>query len=77
MTTDDHEGPPIEEPLAALERRLIVDYLQRAGYSIEDLHARDDAEARRILAEASRHATAKLTEVESRAHLLKELHGGG
>lgn len=77
MTHEDTEGAPIEEPLAALERRLISEYLQQAGYSIEELHARDDAEARRILAEASRHATAKLTEVESRVHLLKELHGGG
>ena len=41
MTHEDTEGAPIEEPLAALERRLISEYLQQAGYSIEELHARD------------------------------------
>ncbi len=75
MAAQERDGGPIEEPLALLERRLISEYVQARGYTLEVLHARDDAEARRILAEASLHATTKLAEVETRSHLLKELHG--
>lgn len=69
------DRPRLEEPLAELERELISAYVAGAG---EDLHAllgRHDEEARRLLAEATRHASAKLTEIEARSHYLKKLHG--
>jgi regulator of protease activity HflC (stomatin/prohibitin superfamily) len=69
--------PPIEEPLAELERRLIDEYIRRAGHDPDVLRARGDAAARKLLVEASIYAATKLTEVESRAHYVRDLHGQG
>ena len=74
-----HNAPPpehqIEEPLAALERELITAYVAGAGQDLVALRARDDDEARRLLAEASRYATERLAEVEARSHYLHALKG--
>jgi hypothetical protein len=72
-----HEKPeqPIHEPLAELERELISAYLAGAGHSVESLTMRTDNEARRLLAEASSYASARLAEVESRLHYVRRLRG--
>lgn len=75
MTTNDTDTPPLDEPLAGLERQLIDGYLKAAGHDLHTLLLRDDDEARQLLADASRHASAKLTEIESRSHYLRTLHG--
>ena len=49
----DPDVRPIEEPLAELERRLIDDYLKKAGYDPDALRARHDDEARKLLTAAS------------------------
>lgn len=69
------EKEPIEEPLAALERELIAAYVAGAGYCVGDLLARNDEAARHLLAEASRYASDRLSEVEARAHYLRHLRG--
>jgi hypothetical protein len=58
-----------------LERQLIKVYLADAGYDRETLLARDDEEARRLLGDASRDASVKLSEVEARSHYVRALHG--
>jgi hypothetical protein len=68
---------PLEEPLAQLERQLISAYVAGAGQDLETLLARDDEDARKLLAEASLYASARLTEVESRSHYLQKLRGEG
>ena len=73
--TNERDRPPLEEPLAKLERRLIAEYVAAAGHDLEALLARHDDEARKILAEASLSATATLAEVESRSHYLHSLRG--
>lgn len=75
MATNDERGAALEVPLAVLERHLITAYLAGAGYDLHELLTRDDEQARRLLAEASRYAGAKLTEVEARSHYLHKLHG--
>jgi hypothetical protein len=65
----------LEEPLAQLERQLINAYLAAAGQDFHHLMVRDDEAARRLLAEASLHASERLSEIEARAHFLKKLHG--
>lgn len=75
MASHELDRPPIEEPLAALERLLIDEYVTAAGSSLPDLLARHDEQATRMLAEASKHAAVKLAEVEARSHYLKKLHG--
>ena len=75
MSTDQEPRQPLRDPLAQLERQLISAYVAGAGHDFEELVARSDEDARRLLAEASRYASAKLSEVEARSHYLHQLHG--
>jgi hypothetical protein len=75
MTMHEIDRPPIEEPLAALERLLISEYVTAAGLDLATLLLRHDEQAARILADASKHAAVRLAEVEARSHYLKKLHG--
>ena len=75
MATDP-DVPPLEEPLAELERQLIDEYLRGLGLDPEVVRKRTDERARQILAAAAQYAALKLTEVESRAHYVRDLHDG-
>ncbi len=75
MSTDPTDRPPLEEPLARLERELIRAYLAGAGEDFHALMMRTDDEARTLLAEASRYASEKLGEIEARSHYVRGLHG--
>ena len=66
---------PLHEPLAGLEHQLISAYVAGAGHDLQELLARADEEAKRLLAEASRYASAKLSEIEARSHYVHHLHG--
>jgi hypothetical protein len=74
MTVERDEAP-IHEPLAELERHLISAYVAGAGHDLHDLQSRTDDEARRLLADASRFASARMSEVEARLHYLRALRG--
>jgi hypothetical protein len=69
----DPDRPPLEQPLAELERQLISAYVTETGHDFHELMARTDDEARGILAAAARHASHTLSEVEARAHYLQTL----
>ena len=73
---DLSDTPRLEEPQAQLERALIDDFLRLRGHDPDLLRARGDAEAKVLLTEAATYAATKLTEVESRAHYVHEIHGG-
>ena len=76
MTTRQADSSAsLEEPLAELERQLISEFLAAAGQDFHALLMRHDEAATRILTEASLYASARLTEVESRSHYLRKLHG--
>ncbi len=75
MTPTQTDKPPLEQPLAILVRQLIGAYLAGAGQDLHTLIIRKDAEARKLLAEASRYASEKLSEIEARSHYVRELHG--
>jgi hypothetical protein len=75
MNTNTDDRPPMEEPLAALERELICAYLKGAGEDPQALMACHDDRARKLLTDASLYATARLSEVESRLHYLQSLRG--
>jgi hypothetical protein len=76
MANMDPDVPPLHDPLAQLERHLIDDYLLALGYDPDVLRQRRDAAARALMAAASQQAALRLTEVESRAHYIRELHDG-
>lgn len=75
MASHEIDRSQIEDPLAALERLLIGEYVTAAGLNLAELLQRHDEQATRILAEASRHAGVKLAEVEARSHYLRKLQG--
>ena len=75
MTNADEFPPPLQDPLAPLERHLIRTFVAATGEDLAMLLARDDDAAHALLANASRYATMQLAEVEARWHYLRELHG--
>ena len=75
MKTDQEGKQPVHDPLAELERHLISAYVAGTGHDLHALLARSDDEARRLLADASRYASAKLSEIEARSQYLHKLHG--
>ena len=75
MDRIDPDVRPIEDQTAHLELALIDEFIRLSGYDparLRDLAAgeRDD-----LLRHATAYASAKLAEVESRAHYVHELHG--
>jgi hypothetical protein len=75
MTPNNNDTMAVEQPLARLERQLIRAYIAGAGQDLHVLMARTDEEARRLLADASRYASERLSEIEARSHYVRELHG--
>lgn len=75
MMTNDENTRRLNDPSAELERHLISAYVAGAGHNLDELLARTDDDARRLLAEASRHASATLSEIDARSHYLRTLHG--
>lgn len=73
--THEEDTQVLHDPIAEIERHLIRAYLAGAGHDIDEVVTRTDGEARRLLAEASRQASAQSSEVEARARYLHHLHG--
>jgi len=71
---DASDTPRQEDPLAQLERAFIEEYLRSRHYSLDMLKQLPADEAETLLNEASLFASGRLAEVESRAHLVDELH---
>jgi hypothetical protein len=76
MATLPFEGPPSEDPHAQLERAFLDEYLRAHGTSLDTLAQLPPEHATALLSDASRYASGRLTEVESRAHFVEELHRG-
>ncbi len=62
------------DPHAELERALIAEFLERRGMSLAALKELPDDQAAALLKAASLYASGRLTEMESRAHLVEDLH---
>jgi hypothetical protein len=59
---------------AQLEQALITEFLEHRGLSRAALLELPESEARAFMREASAYASARLAEVEARAHYVHELH---
>lgn len=66
----------LEAPLSQLERALIDEFVRESGHDPQRLAELPEATRDALLKEASIHASAKLSEIESRSHFLSELHDG-
>ena len=62
------------DPLSELERAFIIEFLRVSGHTFESVRALPHAEAHALLQQASIHASCRLTEVESRAHYIHDIH---
>ena len=76
MASVPTDTPNVGDPFARLESTLINDYLRALGHDPDALRARSDSEARHLLAQASTYAATRLSEVESRAHYVHDIHSG-
>lgn len=68
------DKPAEQDPHAELEKMLISEYLHERGFSLAGLRELPHEQAEALMKEASRYASTKLAELESRAHLVDEVH---
>jgi hypothetical protein len=68
------DTPRQEDPRAQLERAFIEEYLRSRHLTLDALKRLPASEADALLHDASLFASGRLAEVESRAHLVDELH---
>lgn len=69
--------PILGDPNAGLERMFIEEYLRGKGFSLRVICKLPQALGRRLMVEACIYASTRLAEVETRAQLVRELHGKG
>jgi hypothetical protein len=73
MKSDDVR--PAEDPEAQLERAFEDEFLRARGYDPVRLAELGPDERSALMKEASAYASAKLAEVQARAHYVHDLHG--
>jgi hypothetical protein len=66
--------PARSDQTARLEQALITEFLERRGLSRAALLELPEPEVHALMREASAYASARLAEVEARAHYVHELH---
>jgi hypothetical protein len=77
MTTNlTEENESKDDPKAVLERKLIEEYLQEKGYSMEILKKLPADLVEELMKEATRYAALKLEKISAGAHFVGEIHGG-
>jgi hypothetical protein len=75
MTREPSDVPATDDLNAELERALIAQFLSVQGHDLHTLRNLPKEQAERLLKEASLYASTRLTEVESRARYVHEVHG--
>ena len=74
MAIPQTNQPDAEGPQSALERKYIEEYLKNQGASLENLGKLPKDEQQHLMREASKYASLKLAEVESRAKFRDDIH---
>lgn len=75
MKSDISPAMPADDPHASLETALIDEFLRSRGTDRRGLRDLPDEQATRLMTEAAAYASVRLTEVESRALFVHEIHG--
>ena len=60
-------------PQSALERELLIQFFRDRGYKMEELCTLSIMERRRLMIEACKYASLKLTEIEAKAGFRKKI----
>jgi hypothetical protein len=66
---------PSEERKGALERHFIEQYLREKGHTLQSILALAEEESERLLAAASKYASGRLAEMETRARFVRVIRG--
>jgi hypothetical protein len=74
MGATPRETAAIEPPLGRLERTFIDEFIAARGYDPLKLKGLAQRERVSLLKEACAYASARLAEVESRSHLIHNIH---
>ena len=74
MTMKEPDIPAMADPGVALGQALIEEFFRARDIDPAALHSLPEAEAKRVLTEASIYASTKLAEIEARAHFVHEIH---
>jgi hypothetical protein len=64
----------VSDQTAQLEQAYMAEFLQLRGYTFATLRSLPQADVDTLMTQASVYASAKLTEVESRAHYVHDIH---
>jgi hypothetical protein len=75
MGAERLDRPPLVDLIAELERAFINEYLASHGYDRLTVASLSEEAHRALLKEANLYASAKLSEVEARAHYVHDIHG--
>ena len=70
----DSDTPARTDQTAQLEQAFMNEYLERLGYTTDTLSALPAPDAEAIRKAASLYSSARLAEMESRAHYVHEIH---
>ncbi|MEI6776411.1 MAG: hypothetical protein WCK70_05890 [Chloroflexales bacterium] len=73
---DDLQAEILPPPGGELEQAYISEYLLGLGYTSGDLKVLPAAQQHDLMCAASMFASTRLADVESRSHLIEEMHGG-
>ena len=65
----------MEDPQMALARFYVEQYLRSKSFTTKSLHDLPEEQVKRLMVEASTYAALKLAEVETRAHMVGDMHG--
>src|SRR5207247_10054039 len=74
MNRSDPDVHPIEDPIAHLEQGFIDEFIRLRGHDPARLRDLAPGEVDELRRHATAYASAKLAEVEARAHDVRELH---
>lgn len=66
----------MEDPEAKLAMVYIDEYLHSRGHTLESICTLPKEQAKQLMIEASTYAAIKLADVDTKAHMIKEIHGG-
>jgi hypothetical protein len=69
-----NDEAPRPDQTAELERALIAAFLEKRGHTLHSVQSLPEAEQHALMREASLYASTRLTEVESRARYVENLH---
>lgn len=72
----EQTATPVPFEPGQLERAYIEQYLHSQGTSLAALTTLPPAQAETLMRAASLYASTRLAEVETRSHLVEDMHGG-